>query len=145
VALVDAALGQLAGPLHSAGWTWWPTSLQGIFGYLLWPIAWSLGVPSTDCFAFAGLLGEKLAINEFVAYASLSEMVTDGVIGERAAVIGTYALCGFANFSSIAIQIGGIGAIAPERRHDLSRLGIRAMIGGALASWMTAAIAGLML
>ncbi len=145
IALLNAGLAELAGPLHSFGWTWWPASLQEIFGYLLWPVAWSLGVPTADCFAFAGLLGEKLAINEFVAYASLGNLHAAGAMSERAVTIATYALCGFANFSSIAIQIGGIGAIAPSRRHDLSRLGLRAMAGGALASWMTAAIAGIML
>lgn len=145
VALINAGLGQLASVIGSAGLSGWPASLQDIFGYLFWPIAWVMGVPAQDCFAFAGLLGEKIAINEFVAFASLAEAAREGVIGERAAIIGTYALCGFANFSSIAIQIGGIGALAPERRHELSRFGLRAMAGGALASWMTAAVAGVML
>jgi concentrative nucleoside transporter, CNT family len=145
IALVDAGLGQVSAGLASVGVHGWPASLQEIFGYLLWPIAWSMGVPTADCFTFAGLLGQKLAINEFVAYASLGDLVRDGAISERSAVIGTYALCGFANFGSIAIQIGGIGGLAPERRADLSRLGLRAMAGGALASWLTATIAGIML
>lgn len=145
IALINAGLAALSSWIGTAGLAGWPASLQDIFGYLFWPIAWVMGVPAQDCFAFAGLLGEKIAINEFVAYASLAEAARDGVIGERATIIGTYALCGFANFSSIAIQIGGIGALAPERRHELSRFGLRAMVGGALASWMTAAVAGIML
>ena len=144
VALVNALLGVLAGWMVSLGLTGWPASLQEIFGYLLWPVAWSLGVPSADCFTFAGLLGQKLAINEFVAYAELGAVVADSGMSERAITIATYSLCGFANFSSISIQIGGIGALAPERRQDLSRLGLRAMLGGALASSMTGAIAGIM-
>jgi concentrative nucleoside transporter, CNT family len=145
IALVDAGLGQVSLGLASVGVHGWPASLQEIFGYLLWPVAWSMGVPTTDCFTFAGLLGQKLAINEFVAYASLGDLVREGAISDRAAVMATYALCGFANFGSIAIQIGGIGGLAPERRADLSRLGLRAMVGGALASWLTATIAGIML
>lgn len=145
VALFNALLGVLAGWMAALGLTAWPGSLQEIFGYVLWPVAWSLGVPAADCFEFAGLLGQKLAINEFVAYAELGRVVAENGMSERAITIATYSLCGFANFSSISIQIGGIGALAPERRHDLSRLGLRAMLGGALASSMTAAIAGIML
>jgi CNT family concentrative nucleoside transporter len=87
----------------------------------------------------------KLSLNEFVAYGTLGDYMQEGVIGERAATIATYALCGFANFSSIGIQIGGISALAPERRSDLAKVGLRAMFGGALASWMTATIAGILL
>ena len=145
VALLNAILGWFAGFIVSWGVTWFPTSIQEIFGLILWPVAWSLGVPAADCFTFAALLGQKLAINEFVAFAELGRVVADGGMSERAITIATYSLCGFANFSSISIQIGGIGALAPERRHDLSRLGLRAMLGGALASSMTAAIAGIML
>ena len=145
VALVNALLGWVASWMTAIGLTAWPGSLQEIFGYVLWPVAWSLGVPTPDCFAFAGLLGQKLAINEFVAFAELGRLAAEGAMSERAITIATYSLCGFANFSSISIQIGGIGALAPNRRHDLSRLGLRAMLGGALASSMTAAIAGIML
>jgi CNT family concentrative nucleoside transporter len=145
VALIDAGLGLIARGLAELGLAWFPASLKDLFGIVLWPVAWSMGVPAADAFAFAGLLGEKISINEFVAYASLGELVESGAISERSAVIGTYALCGFANFGSIAIQLGGIGSLAPERRGDLARLGLRAMLGGALASWMTACIAGIML
>jgi CNT family concentrative nucleoside transporter len=141
VAVLDAALGRVA---LWTGVDGWPTSLSELFGYALWPIAWAMGVPSEDCFRFAGLLGTKISVNEFVAYAELAGQHEQGLLSERATVIATYALCGFANFGSIGIQLGGIGPLAPARRPDLARLGIRAMIGGALASFMTATIAGLM-
>lgn len=117
-------------------------SMEAIFGYFFAPLAWSMGVETADILEFGRLLGEKIAVNEFVAYASLGEL--RGVVSERTIIIGTYALCGFANFSSIAIQIGGIGPIAPERRSEIASLGMRAVIGGALASWMTATIAGVL-
>ena len=115
-------------------------SLEAILGTLFAPLAWAIGVETADIFQFGRLLGEKVVVNEFVAYVSLSQL--EGVISERSFIIGTYALCGFANFSSIAIQIGGIGGIAPERKADVALLGVQAVIGGALASWMTATIAG---
>ncbi|MEM6336970.1 MAG: nucleoside transporter C-terminal domain-containing protein [Bacteroidota bacterium] len=117
-------------------------SLQAIFGYLFAPLAWAMGIETADLLDFGRLLGEKIAINEFVAYASLGELRELAAVSERTLIIGAYALCGFANFSSIAIQIGGIGGLAPDRRSDIARLGLRAVIGGALASWMTATIAG---
>lgn len=123
---------------------WEPWSLQRIMGYLFWPLAFLMGVPVEDCSGVAALLGEKVILNEFVAYVHLAEQLADGRLGSRATVIATYALCGFANLGSIAIQIGGIGGIAPERRADLARLGVRAMIGGTLAAFMTACVAGLL-
>lgn len=117
-------------------------SLEAIFGYLFAPLAWSIGVEAADMLQFGRLLGEKVAVNELVAYASLAEL--KGIVSDRTIVIGTYALCGFANFSSIAIQIGGIGGIAPGRRSDIAALGVKSVIGGALASWMTATIAGVL-
>ncbi|RMF72569.1 MAG: NupC/NupG family nucleoside CNT transporter, partial [Planctomycetota bacterium] len=120
-------------------------SIQVLLGWLFMPLAWTMGVPWEDCDAFGALLGEKLIATEFIAYLSLArEMHTDDpLISARAAQIATYALCGFANFPSIAIQIGGLTALAPTRRSDFATLGLRCMIGGALASWMTASIAGL--
>ncbi len=118
-------------------------SMEALFGYFFAPLAWSMGVETADILEFGRLLGEKVAVNEFVAYASLGEL--RGVVSDRTIIIGTYALCGFANFSSIAIQIGGIGPIAPERRSEIASLGVRAVIGGALASWMTATIAGVLI
>ncbi len=117
-------------------------SIQSIFGFVFAPLAWLMGIESGDILQFGRLMGEKIAVNEFVAFTSLGDL--RGVVSERTVIIGTYALCGFANFSSIAIQIGGIGGIAPSRRSDIAGLGIKAVIGGALASWMTATIAGVL-
>jgi CNT family concentrative nucleoside transporter len=122
-----------------------PGSLQTFFGTLLRPLAFVMGVPWKDAAAVGNLLGVKLSLNEFVSYGTLGTYIADGQISERAIIISTYALCGFANFSSIGIQIGGISALAPERRPDLAKVGLKAMFGGALASWLTATIAGLLL
>jgi len=127
-------------------------SLQAALSYLFYPLAWLIGIESADCGKAAELMGLKMATNEFVAYATLAEWApvgADGSIGtevvsERTRQIMTYGLCGFANFSSIGIQLGGIGGIAPERRSDLARLGLRAMLGGTLAAFMTACIASLL-
>jgi len=117
--------------------------LQTIFGLLFAPFAWLLGVPNQDIFAVGQLLGEKTVINEFVAYISLGEMTSNNVLDPKSVLIATYALCGFSNFSSIGIQIGGIGALAPNQRVTLSELGILALIGGTVACFMTATIAGM--
>ena len=120
-------------------------SLQLILGWIFYPIAYCMGVPAADCFNIAKLLGEKLVLTEFLAYINLSTLMSSQFISQRAAIIASYALCGFANFASIGIQIGGIGGIAPNRRADLAKLGIRAMIGGALAACMTGTIAGILI
>ncbi len=120
-------------------------SLEAIFGYVFAPLAWAMGVETADILEFGRLLGEKVAINEFVAYASLGELREAASVSPRTLIIGAYALCGFANFSSIAIQIGGLGVIAPSRRSDIAKLGLQAVLGGALASWMTATIAGVLI
>jgi len=122
-----------------------PGSLQTLFGTLLRPLAWLMGVPWQDADSVGNLLGIKLSLNELVAYGQLGSYINEGAISQRAVVISTYALCGFANFSSIGIQIGGISAIAPQRKSDLAKIGLRAMFGGALASWTTAAIAGMLI
>ena len=125
-----------------------PTDLATIFGYLLAPIAWVIGVPWEDAIVVGSLIGQKVVINEFVAYMQLAEIVNGNVPGvsltPQGKLIATYALCGFANFSSIAIQIGGIGGLAPERRADLARFGLRAVLGGTIATLMTATIAGVL-
>jgi len=118
-------------------------SLKDILGYAFSPLAFAMGVDFKDLLEVGHLLGTKISLNEFVAYVDLAAL--KDTITPRSYVIATYALCGFANFSSIAIQIGGIGSIVPERRHELAKLGLKAMFGGALASWMTAAIAGVLL
>ncbi|TVR77023.1 MAG: hypothetical protein EA412_12100 [Chitinophagaceae bacterium] len=120
-------------------------TLQFLLGMLFSPLAWVLGVPAHDMVLIGQLLGEKTILNEFFAYASLGEFKDEGlIISEKSIIIATYALCGFANFASIGIQIGGIGAIAPGQRKTLSSLGIRALIGGTLAAFMTATIAGML-
>ncbi|NYZ62477.1 NupC/NupG family nucleoside CNT transporter [Luteimonas deserti] len=125
-----------------------PTDLSALLGWTLAPLAWLIGVPWEDASTVGGLIGTKVVLNEFVAYVQLGEILQGNVpgttIGPQAALIATYALCGFANFSSIAIQIGGIGGIAPERRADLARLGLRAVLGGSIATMMTATIAGVL-
>ena len=125
-----------------------PTDLAMIFGYVLAPIAWVIGVPWEDAVTVGSLIGQKVVINEFVAYLQLAEIINGNVPGvsltDHGKLIATYALCGFANFSSIAIQIGGIGGLAPERRADLARFGLRAVLGGTIATLMTATIAGVL-
>jgi CNT family concentrative nucleoside transporter len=119
-------------------------SLQQIFGWVFAPIAWVMGVPWSEAAVFGNLLGTKIAVNEFVGYIELVAAREAGSLSPRSIVIATYALCGFANFASIAIQIGGIGTLVPGRRADVAALGLRAMFGGALASWLTATIAGVL-
>jgi concentrative nucleoside transporter, CNT family len=131
VALVNALLGIVG------------LSLQQIFGWVFAPIAWSMGVPWHDAPVIGNLLGTRMALNEFVAYSQLGPLKAS--LDPRSFTIATFALCGFANFSSIGIQIGGIGALAPNRRHDLARLGLRAMLAGTLANFVTATIAGFLL
>ncbi|MFC1790902.1 NupC/NupG family nucleoside CNT transporter [Gemmatimonadota bacterium] len=121
-------------------------SLELILGWILAPLAWLMGVPWVDAVTVGSLMGMKTVLNEFVAFLQLSSMLQEGVpLQPRSVVITIYALSGFANFSSIAIQLGGIGPMAPSRRHDLSRLGLRAMVAGSLAAFMTATIAGMIL
>ena len=125
-----------------------PTDIASILGYIMAPIAWVIGVPWQDATTVGSLIGQKIVINEFVAYLQLADIVNGKVAGvaltDQGKLIATYALCGFANFSSIAIQIGGIGGLAPERRGDLARFGLRAVLGGSIATFMTATIAGVL-
>jgi CNT family concentrative nucleoside transporter len=117
-------------------------SLQTIFGWVLSPLAWLIGVPWQDANLVGSFIGEKVVVNEFVAYVDMSKHLDQ--LTQHSQLIATYALCGFANFSSIAIQIGGIGGLAPNRRADLARFGLRAVLGGSLATFMTATIAGVL-
>ena len=120
-------------------------SLESILAVLLAPVAWLMGVPWADCSAVGTLLGKKTILNEFIAYLDLQQLIESNAISERAVIIATYALCGFANIGSIGIQIGGIGGIAPERQSDLAKIGVRAMVAGTLACFTTACIAGMLL
>ena len=156
LALCDGLLGWAGHQTYAWGeWFGWldsgftfEWSLSAIFSWVFWPIAWVMGIETQDCSAAGQLLGVKMASNEFVAYGMFSEWIKPGgevELSARTQVILTYALCGFANFSSIGIQIGGIGGMAPERQRELAKLGLRAMLGGALANFMTACIAGMLL
>jgi CNT family concentrative nucleoside transporter len=118
-------------------------SLQRIFGVVMWPLAWVMGIENNDCTIAGDLLGRKMVINEFVAYLGLIDSSADS-LSERSRVILTYALCGFSNFGAIAIQLGGIGPLAPNRKSDIAQLGLRAMFGGMLACCMTGCVAGLL-
>jgi CNT family concentrative nucleoside transporter len=139
IAMLNGILGW-AHTLPMMGWM--PPSLQQIFGVVLAPVAWVMGVPWKDAAAIGNLLGTRLVTNEFVAFLALGPM--KGTLEPRSFTIATYALCGFANFSSIAIQIGGIGALAPSRKSDLARLGLRAVAAGSMANFMSACIAGML-
>ncbi|MDX1381790.1 MAG: nucleoside transporter C-terminal domain-containing protein, partial [Xanthomonadales bacterium] len=142
IALIDFPLGwigEVTGLDQALGQ---PLSLSLILGYLLAPLAWVIGVPAQDVVTVGGLIGQKVVTNEFVAYTNLN-LIKDQ-LSPQALLIATYALCGFANFSSIAIQLGGIGPLAPERRPDIARFGLRAVLGGTLATMMTATIAGVL-
>ena len=140
VAIVAMANFLLSKGLAQVGWLD-PKPLQTFLGWLNAPFAWLMGIPWQDCRTVGSILGERIVLNEFIGYLSLSK--TEG-LQPGSATIATYALCGFANFSSIAIQIGGIGALAESRRNDLARLGVKAMIGGLLSCYSTACIAGLL-
>ena len=122
-----------------------PVTLQNVFGWINAPFAWLMGVPAQDCLSIGQILGERVVLNEFVGYLDLTTHAKDLNLDPRSFTIATYALCGFANFSSIAIQVGGIGSLAPERRSEMAKMGFRAMIGGLLAAYMTASLAGLLL
>jgi CNT family concentrative nucleoside transporter len=121
-----------------------PLSLELLFGLVFQFVAFIIGVPWKEALDVGSLMGIKLVVNEFVAYLKMADVVSAGQLSTRSIVIATYALCGFANFSSIAIQIGGLSPLAENRRSDIARLGLRAVLGGTIATWMTAAIAGLL-
>lgn len=150
LAFVNALLGWLGSNIGVP-----QLSLEWILSYLMAPVAWLMGVPWADCGQVGALLGKKTILNEFIAYLDLKTLIENGkiasgsgtlpTISERAVIIATYALCNFANIGAIGITIGGISGIAPNRQPDLARMGVRSMIGGLLAGFMTAAIAGILL
>ncbi len=144
VGLLNGILGGMSGWLEARmGITWFPSGLEKILGVLYAPIAFVIGVPWKDCLTVGNLLGVKMVVNEFVAFSQLGPM--KDALDPRSFTIATFALCGFANFSSIGIQIGGIGALAPNKREELSRLGLRAMLAGTMANLISASIAGILL
>jgi len=149
IALANGILGGMHNWLAAHNWLVihgverFPESLERIFGWLFFPIAWVIGVPVKDCLAVGNLLGTRMVINELVAFSMLGQI--HAALDPRSFTIATFALCGFANFSSIGIQIGGIGALAPNKKGELAQLGIRAMLAGTMANLMSASIAGMLL
>jgi CNT family concentrative nucleoside transporter len=143
IALLDGILHGIHNGLVHFGFLWFPSSLEGIFGVLFAPVAWVIGIPWHDCGTIGNLLGTRMVLNELVAFSMLGPQ--RAALDPRSFTIATFALCGFANLSSIGIQIGGISALAPNRRGDLARLGIRAMLAGTMANLMSASIAGMLL
>jgi CNT family concentrative nucleoside transporter len=148
IALINGLFGWIHG-VHFVlfGWhiefAWFPESIQTVLGWIFAPIAWVMGVPWHDSPVVGNLLGTRMALNEFVAYSQLGPL--KGTLSPVSFTIATFALCGFANLSSIGIQIGGIGSLAPDRKHDLARLGFRAMLAGTLANFLSATLAGMLL
>ncbi len=152
IALIDGVLGYFGNflawtgvSLNFAGIDVSHLRLKDIFGAVFSIFAWAMGVPGSEAQTVGALMGTKMVINEFVAYSDLTPMINSGVLSAKAAVIASFALCGFANFSSVAIQLGGIGALAPTRKSDLARLGLKAMVGGTLASYISATLAGMLM
>ena len=137
IALVNGIFGWAHGLV-----SWIPPSMQDLFGFVFSPVAWLLGVSWNDCSSIGRLLGERLVTNEFIAFIDLGQIRQQ--LTPKSFTIATYALCGFANFSSIAIQVGGIGALAPSRKSDLARMGLRAVAAGTMANFMSACIAGML-
>jgi len=142
IALANGMLGGIHNGLTHVGIGWFPSSMERIFGTLFAPIAWLIGIPWHDCPIIGNLLGTRMVLNELVAFSLLGPQ--RAMLDPRSFTIATFALCGFANLSSIGIQIGGIGALAPNRRGDLARLGLRAMLAGTMANLMSASIAGML-
>jgi len=143
IALSNGILGGVHNWLAGHGVAWFPSSLQQIFGWFLAPVAWIIGIPWRDCAQIGNLLGTRMVVNELVAFSQLGPM--RGALDPRSFTIATFALCGFANFSSIGIQIGGIGALAPNKRSELAKLGIRAMLAGTMANLMSASIVSMLI
>ncbi len=141
--LLDGILGGIHNGLAHIGIAWFPSSLEQIFGWVFAPVAWVIGVPWHDCTTIGNLLGLRMVTNELIAFQRLGPM--KAALDPRSFTIATFALCGFANFSSIGIQIGGIGALAPNKKDELARLGIRAMLAGTMANLMSASIVGIMM
>jgi CNT family concentrative nucleoside transporter len=145
IAVLDAGLLMIDEFFTGYGVTFLPSSFKEILGYVFQPFAYLVGIPSEEARIFGQLFGTKMSVNEFIAFADLSRMIEAGEISKRTATLATFALCGFANFSSIAIQIGGLGSLVPEKKAEIAKLGFRAMVIGSFTNLLTATIAGLMI
>jgi concentrative nucleoside transporter, CNT family len=143
VALADGIFAAAHGWAGRIGVPWFPSSLEELFGWAFAPVAWLIGIPSADCITVGNLLGTRMVLNEFVAYSKLGTL--KGQMDPRSFTIATFALCGFANLGSIGIQIGGLSALAPNKRHQLAELGFRAMLAGTMANLLSASIVGVLL
>ena len=143
IALIALVNGLMGGIHHLRFFGWFPETIEKVLGFVFYPVAWLIGVPAKDCSAIGNLLGTRMVINELVAFSALGAQ--KAALDPRSFTIATFALCGFANFSSIGIQIGGIGALAPNKRDQLAKLGFRAMIAGTMANLMSASIVGLLM
>jgi CNT family concentrative nucleoside transporter len=143
VGLLNGIMGRVDDWLSARGFPYLPHSFEQVLGVLFAPVAWVIGVPWKDCLTIGNLLGTKMVINEFVAFSNLGPLKAG--LDPRSFTIATFALCGFANFSSIGIQIGGIGALAPNKKEELAKLGLRAMLAGTMANLISASIAGMLL
>jgi CNT family concentrative nucleoside transporter len=143
IALLDGLLGGTHNLLAAHGFRWFPSKLESIFGVIFAPVAWLIGIPWRDCLSIGNLLGTRMVLNELVAYTLLTGQ--KAALDPRSFTIATFALCGFANFGSIGIVIGGLSSLAPTRRRDLAQLGFKAMIAGTLANLMSASIVGLLI
>jgi CNT family concentrative nucleoside transporter len=142
LALANALMGGIHNFLAHHGVAWFPSSFQQVFGWVFAPVAWLIGIPWKDAAQVGNLLGTRMVVNELVAFQQLGTIKSS--IDPRSLLIATFALCGFANFSSIGIQIGGIGALAPDQRRQLAKFGIRAMLAGTMANLMSASIVGIL-
>jgi len=143
IALGDGILGAIHNGVARWGWVYFPSSFEQIFGFVFAPVAWVIGIPWKDCGAIGNLLGTRMILNEFVAFSKLAG--EKAALDPRSYTIATFALCGFANLGNIGIEIGGIGSLAPNKRIELAKLGVRAMLAGTMANLMAASIAGMLL
>ncbi len=145
IAIVDQLFLLIHQGFLNIGWSGFPETLKGFFGLVFSPFAYIVGIPQNEVNTFASLLGTKISLNEFIAYADLSQLIHNGAISQRTARLASFALCGFANFSSIAIQIGGLGSLAPTKKSEIAKLGFKGMFIGALVNILTATVAGILI
>lgn len=145
VAVVDGGFGLMHSWLANIGFLNFPSNLKELFGFIFQPLGWLIGIPAEEVQKFGSLMGTRVSLNEFIAFSDLSEMIKNHQVSQRFQILTTFALCGFGNFGSIAIQIGGIGSMSPEKKPEIAQLGLKAMIAGILGNLLTAAIVSLLI